>query len=237
MKHAMDDKEELAINQETVRILVADDHRLLREALCDLLRSEPDFEVVAQACSGTETVRLAAEHRPDVVILDIEMPENDPATTVRRLLSRDPSLRVIVLSMYDDQPLVRELLSQGVSGYLHKSTGRETLVSAIRERDTGARRRVTLSVSAESLGPQPPKMLSSGDLSARELQVLACVADALSNRQIAGRLGITESTVKRHVQNIFAKLDAVSRLDAVNKAAARSLIAAPLKTGGRRPAS
>ncbi|MEU0203854.1 MULTISPECIES: response regulator transcription factor [unclassified Streptomyces] len=225
-----------AVNQETVRILVADDHALLREALCGLLRSEPGFEVVAQAGSGTETVRLAAQHRPDVVVLDIEMPENDPATTVRRLLGQDPSLRVIVLSMYDDQPLVRELLSEGISGYLHKSTGRETLVSAIRERDTSARRRVTLSVSVESFDQQPPRTVGPGDLSARELQVLACVADALSNRQIAGRLGIAESTVKRHIQNIFAKLDAVSRIDAVNKATARSLIPAPLKPGGRRPA-
>lgn len=212
------------MNHDVVRILVADDHSLLREALCNLLGAEPGFEIVAQAGSGEAAVRLAAEHGPDVVLLDIEMPENNPSTTVRRLLGQDPELRIIVLSMYDDQHLVRELLSLGVSGYLHKSTGRETLVSAIREHGNGDRRRVTLSVSVDSLDPRLADQPGPGSLSARELQVLACVADALSNRQIASRLGITEGTVKRHLRNIFGKLNAVSRIDAVNKAAARSLI-------------
>ncbi|MFD0329514.1 response regulator transcription factor [Streptacidiphilus monticola] len=93
--------------EQPVRILVADDHTLLREALCDLLAAEPGFEVVAQAATGTETVRLAAAYRPDVVVLDIEMPENDPPTTVRRLLDQLPDVRIIVLSMDDSQFLVQ----------------------------------------------------------------------------------------------------------------------------------
>lgn len=216
-----------------VRILVADDHTLLRGALCDLLETEPGFEVVAQAGTGTEAIRMAGQHRPDVVLLDIEMPENDPPVTVRRILDRDPETRIIVLSMDDGQRLVQELLSLGVRGYLHKSVSRETLVSTIRQREDSARRTVTVSVSPESLrrpaGGEPGEQ---GGLSSREVEVLGWAAQALSNRQIAGRLGITEGTVKRHLRNIFGKLDAVSRIDAVNKAVERDLIEPVNHRGG-----
>ncbi|WP_079032370.1 response regulator [Streptomyces specialis] len=208
----------------TVRILVADDHILLREALCDLLRSEPGLQIVAQAGDGEEVVRLAAEHRPDVVLLDIEMPRNEPAVTVRRLLERDPMLRIIVLSMYDGPHFVQDLLALGVRGYLHKSTGRETLVTAVRGRDDGERRTVTLSVSAHSLRGTSPEREDDDVLSEREVQVLTRVSRAMSNRQIASELGIAEGTVKRHMRNIFTKLDAVSRIDAVNKATERALL-------------
>ncbi|MFC5911240.1 response regulator [Streptacidiphilus monticola] len=216
--------------EQPVRILVADDHTLLREALCDLLAAEPGFEVVAQAATGTETVRLAAAYRPDVVVLDIEMPENDPPTTVRRLLDQLPDVRIIVLSMDDSQFLVQGLLSLGVHGFLHKSVSRETLVSAIRQREGGGRRTVTVSVSPESLrqAAAPAGAGDQGGLSQREVEVLTLAGQALSNRQIASRLGITEGTVKRHLRNIFEKLDAVSRIDAVNKAVERAVIPSPL---------
>lgn len=211
---------------ESVRILVADDHTLLREALCDLLRSEPGFEIVAQAGNGEDAIRLAAAHRPDVVLLDIEMPRNDPPATVRRLLRCDPGLRIIVLSMYDGQQLVQELLQLGISGYLHKSTGRETLISAVRSRAGGELRTVTVSVSPDSLrAPQQSAPDGAGGLSDREAEVLTLVATAMSNRQIAVKLGIAEGTIKRHMRNIFTKLDAVSRIDAVNKAVERGFLA------------
>ncbi|MCX4747739.1 response regulator transcription factor [Kitasatospora sp. NBC_01287] len=211
-------------DQDRVRILVADDHTLLRGALCDLLETEPGFEVVAQAGTGTEAIRMAGQHRPDVVLLDIEMPENDPPVTVRRILDRDPQIRIIVLSMDDGQRLVQELLSLGVRGYLHKSVSRETLISTIRQREESGRRTVTVSVSPESLRRATGEAGEAGGLSSREVEVLGWAAQALSNRQIAGRLGITEGTVKRHLRNIFGKLDAVSRIDAVNKAVERELI-------------
>ncbi|MCC9311312.1 response regulator transcription factor [Kitasatospora sp. RB6PN24] len=217
-----------------VRILVADDHTLLREALCELLATEPGFEVVAQAGTGTETVALAARHRPDVLLLDIEMPENDPPVTVRRLLAQQPGLRIIVLSMDDGRRLVQELLALGVCGYLHKSVSRQTLVSTIRQRDDG-RHTVTVSVGPRSVwqGGGAGADELPGGLSQREVEVLEWTAQALSNRQIAGRLGITEGTVKRHLRNIFGKLDAVSRIDAVNKAVELELIP-PLGGRGRR---
>ncbi|GES33870.1 response regulator transcription factor [Streptomyces angustmyceticus] len=201
-----------------VRILVADDHTLLREALCDLLRSEPSFDIVGQAGNGEDAIRMAAELRPEVVLLDIEMPRNDPPVTVRRLLERDPGLHIIVLSMYDGQHLVQELLALGIRGYLHKSTGRDTLVTAIRDCVLSSRNTVTVSISPDSLRARAPEPEGTDRLSEREAEVLALVAQAMSNRQIAARLGIAEGTVKRHMRNIFSKLDAVSRIDAVNKA-------------------
>ncbi|TQF04192.1 response regulator transcription factor [Kitasatospora acidiphila] len=218
----------------TVRILVADDHTLLREALCELLATEPGFEVVAQAGTGTETVALAARHRPDVLLLDIEMPENDPPVTVRRLLAQQPELRIIVLSMDDGRRLVQELLALGVCGYLHKSVSRQTLVATVRQRDEG-KHTVTVSVSPGSVwqGGEAADDELPGGLSQREVEVLEWTAQALSNRQIGSRLGITEGTVKRHLRNIFGKLDAVSRIDAVNKAVELELIP-PLGGRGRR---
>lgn len=210
-----------------VRILVADDHTLLRQSLCELLRAQPGFDVVAQAGDGPSTLRAAVTHHPDVVLLDVEMPQHDVTDIVRRLLGIDPRLRVIVLSMYDDARLVQELINVGVRGYLHKSVSRESLISAI-QGVTDDQPVVTVSVSRTSLAaPAPPD--SSQALSARELEVLNFVAAAKSNRQIASHLGITEGTVKRHLRNIFGKLDAVSRIDAVNKAAAMSLISHPAK--------
>ncbi|MFE0464152.1 response regulator [Kitasatospora sp. NPDC058965] len=198
---------------EPVRILVADDHTLLREALCELLLTEPGFQVVAQAGSGAEAIRLAARYRPDVVLLDVEMPQNDPPVTVRRILSGDPRTRIIVLTMDDSPQLVETLREAGVQAYLHKSVGRDRLVAAVRQSPGGP-------------GPvaEPTREPAEGPLSARELEVLHWAARALSNRQIGTRLGITEGTVKRHLRNIFGKLDAVSRIDAVNIAVERGLI-------------
>jgi len=214
----------------TVRLLVADDHTLLREALCEILTMEPGFEIVAQASSGPATIRLVAQHRPDVVLLDAEMPHSEARVTVQRLLATNPGLHIIVLSMHDDAQLVQDLLNAGIRGYLHKSVSRETLVSAIHGLADGDSQVVTVSISHANL---TPRAVDEKGLSSRELEVLNFVASAMSNRQVASRLEITEGTVKRHLRNIFAKLEAVSRIDAVNKAIALSLIKHP--AGGSRP--
>lgn len=205
---------------ECIRILLVDDHTLLRETMRDVLVAEDGFQVVGEAADGDQAVVAATQVQPDVVLLDVEMPRNRPAETVENILGASPASKVIILSMHDAPHVVRDMVKSGVSGYLHKSVSRHGLAAAIRNayRDTSAERRVVVSVSHEVLthaAAAPQSVLSP-----REREVLALVGAALSNRQIAARLSITEATVKRHLRNTFEKLGAVSRIDAVNKATA-----------------
>ncbi|QMU73264.1 response regulator transcription factor [Streptacidiphilus sp. P02-A3a] len=195
-----------------IRILAADDHGLLRAALCELLCREPDLTVVAQAADGAAAVALAAEHRPDVVLLDVEMPGPGPVATVERLRQVSPLARIIVLTMHGDLRLMESMLGAGVTGYLHKDASREVLLSSIRGAVAGL---TTVHLRREP-GEQPAPG-PGGGLTPREHEIMTYVADALSNRQIGNRLSIAEGTVKRHLGNIFEKLGASSRIDAVNK--------------------
>ncbi|MCP2164084.1 response regulator [Goodfellowiella coeruleoviolacea] len=207
--------------EDVVGILIADDHTLLRESLRDVLLTEDDFRIVGEAGDGESLTALAARSRPDVVLMDIDMPRSQPAETVRRIQQVSPDTKVLILSMYDDPQLVQQMLRSGISGYLHKSISRQDLVAAIRSARNGGQRLV-ISVSRETL--TQVNTIRPGLLSVREQEVLSLVATAMSNRQIAVRLSITEGTVKRHLRNIFGKLGAVSRIDAVNKAVSASLI-------------
>jgi DNA-binding NarL/FixJ family response regulator len=198
-----------------ITILLVDDHTLLREALREILDRQEDLRVVGEAEDGRTTVTLAAAEQPDIILLDVEIPGSGVATTVKQISERSPGSRVIILSMYEGPQLVQALLAVGIRGYLLKSSHWQELVTAIRAVRTSDR--IILGVSRESLGYVPPHP-APGALTARELEVLDLVADALSNYQIASRLHLTEATVKRHLRNIFVKLEAVSRLDAVNKA-------------------
>ncbi|WP_328436777.1 response regulator transcription factor [Streptomyces sp. NBC_00444] len=204
---------------------MADDHTLFREGVIEILTTANDVEVVGEAHSGADACEKAAALHPDVVVLDVEMPGQGVRETIPQLRRVSPRSRVIVLTMHDDIVLARELLALGASAYLVKGATRHELVSAIHsvvvDRGPG---HVILSVSQQGLdrADQAP-----GDvLSVREREVLALTAEALSNSQIARRLNIAEGTVKRHLRNIFRKLGAVSRLDAVNKGVAASLIPA-----------
>jgi DNA-binding NarL/FixJ family response regulator len=199
-----------------ITILIVDDHALLREGLRGIMDRQEDLRVVGEAEDGATTLALAAAKHPDVILLDVEIPGGDVVTTVRQLRESSPDSRVIILSMYESPQLVQALLAVGIRGYLLKSSHWQELVSAIRAVYTSSDR-IILGVSRESLGYPEPRP-SSKTLSPRELEVLDLVAQALSNSQIAARLDLTEATVKRHLRNIFVKLEAVSRLDAVNKA-------------------
>ena len=211
-----------------ITLLLADDHVILRETLRESLEAEPDLSVVAEAGDGATTLEEAARLAPDLVLLDLEMPGFPAAVTIRRLLDLVPRPRIVILSMYDDPGYAQELLTLGVNGYLSKGVGRRRLVSVIRDvMEDDAR--VLLSYAPADTPVRP------GQLSRRERELLSLVARAHSNRQIATGLGISEATVKRHLQNIYLKLDAASRLDAVNKAVAGSLIPPPLGQSGRRP--
>jgi DNA-binding NarL/FixJ family response regulator len=199
-----------------ITILVVDDHALVREGLCKILGTQEDLCVVGQAENSATTVALAAREQPDIVLLDVEIPGGEVTTTVGQIKARSPGTRIIILSMYEGPQLVQNLLEAGVRGYLLKSIHWQELVVAIRAVHADSDR-IVLGVSQQSL--RHVNQLPSADtLSTRETEVLELVAQALSNSQIAGRLYITEATVKRHLRNIFAKLGAVSRIDAVNKA-------------------
>ena len=204
-----------------ISVVLVDDHGLVREGLRELLTVEGDIVVVSEAANSFEAVERAAQHQPDVILLDVEIPGADVAVTVVRIQHVSPNSRILILSMYDGPQLLRRLLALGVGGYLLKSVDRAELVSAIRS-VYHVPDRVVLSVSRESLAQahgEPEPVLST-----REREILELVAQALSNSQVASRLHITEATVKRHLRNVFVKLGAVSRIDAVNKAVAGSLI-------------
>ncbi|MFI0450356.1 response regulator [Actinomadura sp. 6N118] len=224
-------------------ILLVDDHDLVREGLREILGYQEDLVVVGEAGDSEGAVALAAEKRPHVVLLDIEIPGDDAITTVGRIRKRSPHSAVLILSMYEGPELLQSLLDVGVRGYLLKSVTRQDLVSAIRSVRLD-KRRVIVSVSRETI---TMRHAGSMTLSEREREVLELTAQALSNRQIAAQLSLTEATVKRHLRNIFVKLGAVSRIDAVNKAVAAALIetgegkhkgaesAAPLGQGASAP--
>jgi DNA-binding NarL/FixJ family response regulator len=198
-------------------ILIVDDHALVREGLRGILDRQDDLRVVGEAGDSAVTLAMVSRHRPDVVLLDIEIPGDEVVTTVRRIRQCSPASRVIILSMYEGPQLVQALLTAGIRGYLVKSTHWQELVAAIRA-VCADDDRVVLGVSRDSLR-YTRQEVGAGTLSAREREVLQLVGEALSNSQIASRLSLTEATVKRHLRNIFVKLGAVSRIDAVNKAA------------------
>ncbi|TDC72040.1 response regulator transcription factor [Actinomadura sp. GC306] len=224
-------------------VVLVDDHALVREGLREILGYQGDLVVVGEAGDSEGAVELVAEKRPHVVLLDIEIPGDDATTTVARIRERSPQTAVLILSMYEGPQLLQSLLEVGVRGYLLKSVTKQELVSAIRsvrfDED-----RVVVSVSRASIaaggrggvgaaggpgGPDDPPVI----LSDREREVMQLTAQALSNRQIAARLSLTEATVKRHLRNIFVKLGAASRIDAVNKAVDAALI----EVGERRQAA
>jgi DNA-binding NarL/FixJ family response regulator len=207
-----------------IRILLVDDHALFREGLREILEAEPDFEVIGEAGDQASAIAAAARDTPDLVVLDVEIPGGDAADTVVALARVAPRAQVVVLSMYDDPKTVRRLLGLGVRAYLLKRFTRREILPALRAVSDNPDHTALLisSNTLSQLNGVQPELLSS-----RELEILTLVAAALSNAQIATRLRIAEGTVKRHLRNIFTKLGAVSRIDAVNKAVDATLIPAP----------
>jgi DNA-binding NarL/FixJ family response regulator len=204
-----------------ITVVLVDDHRLVREGLREILAAEDDIAVVGEAANSADAVAQIGTHLPDVVLLDVEIPGCEVTETVTVIRALSPDTRILILSMYDGPQLVRRLLGFGICGYLLKSVDRHELATAIRSVYL-VPDRLVLSVSRASLAQAAvdPGVV----LSARELEILELVARAFSNSQVASRLHITEATVKRHLRNIFVKLGAISRIDAVNKAVAGSLI-------------
>lgn len=196
------------------RVALIDDHALFRDGVKQILQFEEDFRIVGEAADGDSGVEVVRRVRPDVVLLDVEMPGSHVTETAARIRQVSPETKIIILSMHDEPALVNRLVGLGVCGYLLKSVTRLELLTAVR----GAARhpdQVILSVSRESLMSKDNPVPDT--LSGREREVIELTAQAMSNSQIAARLNISEATVKRHLYNVFGKLGAVSRIDAVNK--------------------
>jgi DNA-binding NarL/FixJ family response regulator len=202
-----------------IRVLVADDHPVVRHGLCTMLEIEDDFVVVGRAADGEEAVEQARLTRPDIILLDVQMPRMDGIEALRRIRADDPEARVIVLTTYRNEDYIFPSLAAGASGYLLKDASREELAGAIRAVARGE----------SLLDPQVAETVSRpgprGDaLTARELEVLMLMAEQMSNAQIGEKLFVSENTVKTHVSNILAKLGCNDRAAAVLTAWRRHLI-------------
>lgn len=196
--------------EKNIRLVLVDDHEVLRDGLRLLLHTEPGLEVVGEANNGRSAIELVAELEPDVVVMDIAMPGMNGVEATRQICAQDPRVRVIALSIYSDRRYVERMFKAGARGYLLKIAGRAELVHAV-ERVHAGECYVTPDVpdvSAELLcGPERSKRSRSGDspLGAREREVLQLLAEGLTSRRIADTLGITEKTVETHRRNIMRK--------------------------------
>jgi DNA-binding NarL/FixJ family response regulator len=206
----------------TIRILLADDHPVVRDGLAAMLATQPDFQVIGEAGNGAEAVAQAASLRPDVVLMDLEMPELDGIEAIRRLHAADPSVQVVVLTAFDTDERIVGALQAGAQGYLLKGAPRAEIFAAIRTVSAGGA--LIPPVVASKLLRQVRAADLPDALTAREKEVLALVAAGLANREIAARLSIRERTVKFHVSAVLSKLGAKNRTQAVGIARETGLI-------------
>jgi DNA-binding NarL/FixJ family response regulator len=224
-------------NPQPVRIVVADDQRAVREALATVLDAEDGLEVVGLASDGNEAVELAHRFEPDVVLMDLRMPNADGVTATRRMAAELPDVRVVVLTTFADDASILSALEAGASGFLTKDAGREQIALAVRSAAAGQSvldpvaqasllRAAAPGVAADPLVPVTPESLPD-DLTPREADVLRAIAAGQSNAEIAAGLYISEVTVKSHINHLFAKIHARSRAEAVRYAYDRGLTAPP----------
>ncbi len=201
-----------------IRVILADDHPVVRDGLAAMVNQQPDMEVVAEAGDGEQAIALYTQHRPDVMVLDLRMPRRDGVSVVQQVLESDPKARVLIMTTYDGDEDIFRCLSQGAKGYLLKDAPRQEILSAIRA-VSADQPYTSSSVAAKAL-----QRMAKPSLTTRELGVLQLLAQGRSNKDIARRLGIGEGTAKTHVKAILTKLDAISRTEAVAVAHKRGLV-------------
>jgi two-component system NarL family response regulator len=216
--------------EETIRVIIADDHALFRRGLMMVLEEEDDIEVVAEAANGREVVELARELAPDVVVMDVRMPQVDGIAATRAILEAVPAAMVLVLTVSDDEDDLFEAMKAGAAGYLLKEISIDEVGQAVRSVTRG-QRLVTPSLATKLISEfatisrrAAERRFDAPQLTARELEVLKHVSDGSSNREIGSRLGISENTVKNHVRNILEKLRLHTRMEAVLYAMRENLL-------------
>jgi NarL family two-component system response regulator YdfI len=212
-----------------IKILIADDHLVVREGLRLILGMEEDMQVIGEAENGQTAVSLAAELQPDVVLMDLRMPGMGGLEAIEQILAQLPDMAIVILTTYNEDDLMFRGLAAGARGFLLKDTGRETLFNTIRAAARGETllqpdllARVLARTNQQAGPPAPP--VEHEDLTDRELQVLTAVARGDRNKEIALELGISERTVKAHLTNIYNKLGVDSRAAAVSVAMQRDLL-------------
>lgn len=197
-----------------IRVLVVDDHIMVRRGLAVFLQAFDDFHLVGEAGTGGEAIRLCEELHPDVVLMDLRLPEIDGFQATREIRSNHPDIQIVALTSYLDEVMVQESLRAGAIGYLLKDAGVEELAAAIRSANCGKSTISPEAVQALVNASQRPEVPGK-DLTPREEEVLTLMVEGLHNPGIAERLGVSLSTVKSHVSNILAKLGVGNRVEAV----------------------
>lgn len=206
-----------------IRVMLADDHTMVRKGLGTFLKVFDDLELVGEAGNGAEVIKLCGEVLPDVVLMDMVLPDMDGATATALIRQKYPQVQILVLTSFKEGELIKKALEAGAIGYLLKDVSADDLARAIRSAHAG---RATLSpeaaqslVETANLPPAPGL-----DLTEREREVLALMVEGLSNTQIAGKLGVSSSTIKSHVSNVLSKLGVASRTEAVSLALRNHII-------------
>ncbi len=202
-----------------IRVVLADDHAVVRKGIREFLEEAGDIQVVAEAATGTEAVALTLEHQPDVAVLDIQMPEMTGIEATRQIKAQAPGVHVLVLTAYDDDPYIFAMLQAGASGYVLKTAPSDELVRAVQAVARGESAldpAVTAKVMAQLASGRPAGAQATVEgLTERELEVLRLAAQGETNRAIGHKLGISDRTVQGHLANIFGKLGVSTRTEAV----------------------
>jgi DNA-binding NarL/FixJ family response regulator len=202
----------------TIRILVADDHLVYRIGIRNLLASEPGFEVIGEASDGLQAIDMHRALRPDVLLLDLRMPKRNGIEVVQAIRHEDPGARILVVTSYQTEEEIFQVLQAGVLGYVLKDVGRDTLVEAVHSVDAGTRwisPAIARQFADRAVRPQ---------LTARELEIMRLLARGLTNREIANVYNISANTVKNHLNSLMSKLEVADRTDAVSFCLARGIV-------------
>lgn len=209
------------VAEEPIRVLVADDHPIVRAGLCSLVEDHPRMELVAEAETGEQAVSLTIEHRPDVILMDLRMPVMDGVAAIRAIRESLPDARVIVLTTYDGDEDISQALRAGARAYLLKDASRAELMEAIEAVHRGETR------IPPEVGARLAEHVAGQPLTPRELDVLSEIVAGRSNKEIGSALSLSEGTVKFHVNNILAKLGASDRTQAATLAIRRGFVRFP----------
>ncbi len=201
-----------------LRVILADDHPVVRDGLAAIINQQPDMQVVAEAADGEEAIALFHLEQPDVMVLDLRMPKRDGVAVVEQVLGVNPKARLLIMTTFDGDEDIFRCLSQGAKGYLLKDSPRQEILNAIRAVSQDQ------PYTSSSIASKALQRMAKPNLTKREVDVIQLLSQGRSNKDIARRLSITEGTAKTHVKSILLKLDAISRTEAVAVAHKRGLV-------------